>query len=121
MGYPPSHPLHAQAAEILMDHQAAAAQGGERLGISQGNRRPAVGFRARVRIAARPWESDSKGGMAMTSRITRRQGLLGLFGGSLGLKAFVTGPARLVPAEPAARHRAGSAVRDHRARRTCST
>jgi hypothetical protein len=29
--------------------------------------------------------------MAMTTRITRRQGLLGLFGGSLGLKAFVTG------------------------------
>ena len=27
----------------------------------------------------------------MNSRITRRQGLLGLFGGSLGLKAFVTG------------------------------
>jgi hypothetical protein len=27
MGYPPSHPLHAQAAQILMDHQVAAAQG----------------------------------------------------------------------------------------------
>ena len=27
MGYPPSHPLHAQAAQILMDHQAAAAAG----------------------------------------------------------------------------------------------
>ena len=27
MGYPPSHPLHAQAAEILMAHQVAAAQG----------------------------------------------------------------------------------------------
>ena len=27
MGYPPGHPLHAQAAQILMDHQAAAAQG----------------------------------------------------------------------------------------------
>jgi hypothetical protein len=26
MGYPPSHPLHAQAAQILMDHQTAAAQ-----------------------------------------------------------------------------------------------
>ena len=26
-----------------------------------------------------------------TTRITRRQGLLGLFGGGLGLKAFVTG------------------------------
>jgi hypothetical protein len=29
--------------------------------------------------------------MAMTMRINRRQGLLGLFGGTLGLKAFVTG------------------------------
>jgi hypothetical protein len=29
--------------------------------------------------------------MSMHTRITRRQGLLGLFGGSLGLKAFVTG------------------------------
>ena len=27
MGYPPSHPLHAQAAQILMDHQVAAAAG----------------------------------------------------------------------------------------------
>jgi hypothetical protein len=27
MGYPPSHPLHAQAAQILMDHQTAAAAG----------------------------------------------------------------------------------------------
>ena len=27
----------------------------------------------------------------MTMRITRREGLLGLFGGGLGLKAFVTG------------------------------
>ena len=27
----------------------------------------------------------------MSMRITRRQGLLGLFGGSLGLQAFVTG------------------------------
>ena len=27
----------------------------------------------------------------MNMRITRRQGLLGLFGGSLGLQAFVTG------------------------------
>ena len=27
MGYPPSHPFHAQAAQILMDHQVAAAQG----------------------------------------------------------------------------------------------
>jgi hypothetical protein len=27
MGYPASHPLHAPAAQILMDHQAAAAQG----------------------------------------------------------------------------------------------
>jgi hypothetical protein len=26
MGYPPSHPLHAPAAQILMDHQTAAAQ-----------------------------------------------------------------------------------------------
>jgi hypothetical protein len=26
MGYPPSHPLHAMAAQILMDHQTAAAQ-----------------------------------------------------------------------------------------------
>jgi hypothetical protein len=26
MGYPPSHPLHAQAAQILMDHETAAAQ-----------------------------------------------------------------------------------------------
>jgi hypothetical protein len=25
MGYPPSNPLHAQAAQILMDHQTAAA------------------------------------------------------------------------------------------------
>jgi hypothetical protein len=29
--------------------------------------------------------------MSINTRITRRQGLLGLFGGSLGLKAFVTG------------------------------
>jgi hypothetical protein len=27
MGYPPSHPLHGQAAQILMDHQVAAAAG----------------------------------------------------------------------------------------------
>jgi len=27
MGYPASHPLHAQAAQILMDHETAAAQG----------------------------------------------------------------------------------------------
>jgi hypothetical protein len=27
MGYPPSHPLHASAAQILMDHQTAAAAG----------------------------------------------------------------------------------------------
>src|SRR5262249_36049207 len=26
MGYPPSHPLHAQAAQILMDHDTAVAQ-----------------------------------------------------------------------------------------------
>ena len=25
MGYPPSHPLHAQAAQILMDHDTVAA------------------------------------------------------------------------------------------------
>src|ERR1043165_5730157 len=29
--------------------------------------------------------------MSTNSRISRRQGLLGLFGGGLGLKAFVTG------------------------------
>ena len=54
MGYPPSHPLHAQAAQILMDHQVAAAQGASGIDRSQGNRRPAVDIRAGVRIAARP-------------------------------------------------------------------
>ena len=54
--------------------------------------------------------------MSTTTRITRRQGLLGLFGGSPGPQGLRHRAAGLVPAEPTARDRAGSAVRDHRAR-----
>ena len=47
MGYPPSHPLHAQAAQILMDHQVARARAG-RERIDRDARQPsACGRRSR--------------------------------------------------------------------------
>ena len=55
--------------------------GGERIGVEP-RQPPACGRRSRSRANRRgPSGSDSKGGTSMTMRISRRQGLLGLFGG----------------------------------------
>ena len=54
MGYPPSHPLH-RAGGADPDGPPGCRRGrSERLNFCQGNCRPAIGVRARVRIAAGP-------------------------------------------------------------------
>ena len=116
MGYPPSHPLHAQAAQILMDHQVGRRRGRERIGLAA--RQPsACGRRSRWPAnRPAPWASDSRRRHVdddANHATPRSPGIVRRQPGPAGLRHR---PAGLVPAEPAARHRAGPAVRDHRAR-----
>ena len=96
MGYPPGHPAHAEAIQILQEHYDGArtttSGHGRRRHDDQRDERAALDVHPGLRVTNRRRDRPLKGEPPMT-RITRREGLLaGLFGtGYIGLRALATG------------------------------